>query len=108
MNTSTDLGKWVSYQRCSRTNKVKALTDTRIQLLDALGFVWCARPSWTAPIPTGDPRQNRAMAAKLVFPELLVREVLYLGGFEDEELDAVRDTTSKYTWRTGEEEVYRL
>lgn len=38
-------------------------------------------------------------AAKIVYPELTMREALYLGGIGDEELDAVRD--QKFTWRTG-------
>ena len=47
----------------------------------------------------GDPRQNRAMAAKLVYPDLTMRECCYLGGFQDDELNAVKD--QKHTWRTG-------
>ena len=47
----------------------------------------------------GDPRQNRAMAAKLVYPDLTMRECCYLGGFQDDELNTVKD--QKHTWRTG-------
>jgi hypothetical protein len=52
-------------------------------------------------IKGGDPRQNRAMAAKIVYPDLTMRECLYLGGFQDDELNAVKD--QKYSWRTGEQ-----
>ena len=47
----------------------------------------------------GCPRQNRAIAAKLVYPDLTIREALLLAGFDDEELDSVKDP--KHTWRTG-------
>jgi len=47
----------------------------------------------------GDPRQNRAMAAKLVYPDLTMRECCYLGGFQDDELNAIKD--QKRTWETG-------
>lgn len=51
-------------------------------------------------VPGGCPRQNRAIAAKLVYPDLTIREVLSLGGFTEEELSVVKDP--KHTWRTGE------
>lgn len=64
-------------------------------------FVWWALPEGHAPPNrNGDPRVNAAMAAKLVFPRLTIREALYLGGFKDEELDVIRD--QKYKWRTSE------
>jgi len=65
-----------------------------------LGFLWSGLPDGRArPIPGGDPRQNRAIAAKLVYPDLTIREVLQLGGFQEEELNVVKDL--KHTWRTG-------
>ena len=57
-------------------------------------------PRRARPIPGGDPRQNRAIAAKIVYPGLTVREALHLGGFSEDELNAVKD--QKHTWRTGE------
>ena len=99
--TKSDLGRWVAYQRCSRNNNLKVLTDQRIQLLDEIGFSWSAMPeSWTPPPPGGEPRQNRAIVAKLMYPDLLIREVLLLGGFEEEELNSVKNP--KHPWRTGE------
>jgi hypothetical protein len=55
---------------------------------------------WTPPPPGGEPRQNRAIVAKLMYPDLLIREVLLLGGFEEEELNSVKNP--KHPWRTGE------
>ena len=55
---------------------------------------------WTKPTPSGNPRQNHAIAAKLVYPDLTIREVLLLGGFVEEELNAMKD--SPHTWQTGE------
>jgi hypothetical protein len=55
---------------------------------------------WTPPPPGGEPRQNRAIAAKMVYPDLTYREALLLGGYEDEELDVVKNP--KHMWRTGE------
>lgn len=55
---------------------------------------------WVPPPPGGEPRQNRAIAAKIVYPDLTYREALLLGGYEDEELDVVKNP--KHMWRTGE------
>lgn len=101
MTGKEELGRWVSYQRSSRNQKALVLTEKRIELLDKLGFVWCAMPDgWTPPPPGGEPRQNRAIAAKMVYPDLTYREALLLGGYEDEELDVVKNP--KHMWRTGE------
>lgn len=126
--TKTDLGRWVCSQRSARASMAKNLSSKRIELLDrqvqlsfeadiyppktqlslspimmfyiSLGFLWSGLPEgWARPIPGGDPRQNRAIAAKLVYPCLSLREVLRLGGFSEEELNAVKDP--KHTWRTG-------
>lgn len=76
------------------------MSEKRIELLDGLGFLWSGIPEgWTKALPGGDPRQNKAIAAKLVYPEFTIREVLQLGGFEEEELNAIKD--QKHTWRTG-------
>mmetsp|Transcript_25653 Transcript_25653/g.46428 ORF Transcript_25653/g.46428 Transcript_25653/m.46428 type:complete len:350 (+) Transcript_25653:1240-2289(+) len=98
--TKTDLGRWVCSQRSARASTAKNLSSKRIELLDNLGFLWSGLPDGRArPIPGGDPRQNRAIAAKLVYPDLTIREVLQLGGFQEEELNVVKDL--KHTWRTG-------
>jgi hypothetical protein len=102
VHSKTDLGKWVSSQRSARRIKAKHLTEKRIDLLDKLDFLWSAWPEgWTKPPPGGDTRKNRAIAAKLVYPDLTVREALRLGGFDEEELNVIKD--QKHTWRTGEE-----
>ncbi len=67
-----------------------------------MGFVWCALPEGYKKAPLGGhPRENRAIAAKLVYPDLTYREALLLGGYVDEELNVVRNP--KHRWRTGEE-----
>jgi len=97
---TTQLGKWVTHQRSNRKTKTKSMTEKRIQLLDDLGFLWSGlRVGVTLPPPGGDPKLNRTVAAKLVYPELTPRECMYLGGFGDEELDVTKD--QKHTWRTG-------
>ena len=58
---------------------------------------WTSRRRAKA-IKGGDPRQNRAIAAKLTYPDLLIRECLHLGGFKNDELDVIKD--QKHTWRT--------
>lgn len=89
---NSDIGKWVSSQRSARVNKAKNLSEKRIELLDSLGFLWDGLPEGRArAIPGGDPRENRAIAAKLVYPSLTMREALKLGGFDEEELNAVKD-----------------
>ena len=98
---SKGLGSWVKGQRSARKQKTKNLTDKRIELLDSLGFIWDGRPEHYKKYESGgDPRENRAKAAKVCYPELTIRECLHLGGFEDEELNVIKDP--KYTWRTGE------
>jgi len=44
-----------------------------------------------------------AIAAKLVWPDLTTREALHLGGYEEEELNAVRNTVNAPArkWRTN-------
>jgi len=98
--SKSELGRWVCSQRSARVNKAKNLNAKRVELLDNLGFLWSGLPEgWARPVPGGDPRQNRAIAARLVYPDLTIREVLQLGGFGEEELNAVKDI--KHTWRTG-------
>ncbi|EJK61664.1 hypothetical protein THAOC_17805 [Thalassiosira oceanica] len=65
-------------------------------LLNDIGFKWRGdfRKNQTF---GGDPKVNRMVAAKVAFPELSFRECMYLGGFEDEELDTV---IGPQTWRT--------
>ena len=66
----SELGKWVARQRAARVR----MDGKRTCLFNKLGFVWeCGR---SKQIPGGDERQNRAIAAKLVFPDLTVREAL--------------------------------
>ncbi|KAL3758535.1 hypothetical protein ACHAWU_008289 [Discostella pseudostelligera] len=99
VHSKTDLGRWVSYQRTARSLQVKVLTERRIELLDQLGFSWSGRPEgWTPPPPSGDPIQNRAMAAKIMYPDLTMREALLLGGLEEEEMNVVRNPNN--AWRT--------
>mmetsp|Transcript_19484 Transcript_19484/g.36416 ORF Transcript_19484/g.36416 Transcript_19484/m.36416 type:complete len:255 (-) Transcript_19484:273-1037(-) len=38
------------------------------------------------------------LAAKIVYPQLTIRECLYLGGYEDEELNVIPN--EKHSWRT--------
>lgn len=98
--TKTDLGRWVCMQRTQYQNKAKSLTEKRIELLEQLDFRWRGVPDhWQRATPGGNPRQCRALAAKLVYPGLSIRESLLLAGFTNEELDAVKDP--KHTWRTG-------
>ena len=93
------LGRWVSRQRSAKTQTSKILTEKRVELLDNLGFLWSGFPEGRAKaIKGGDPRQNRAIAAKLTYPDLLIRECLHLGGFKNDELDVIKD--QKHTWRT--------
>jgi hypothetical protein len=40
------------------------------------------------------------MAAKIMYPDLTMREALLLGGLEEEEMDVVRNPNN--AWRTGE------
>lgn len=76
------------------------MCDKRIALLEQLHFRWRGVPDhWQRATPGGNPRQCRALAAKLVYPGLSIRESLLLAGFTNEELDAVKDP--KHTWRTG-------
>jgi len=72
------------------------LGETRVRLLNDIGFKWRGdfRKNQTF---GGDPKVNRMVAAKVAFPELSFRECMYLGGFEDEELDTV---IGPQTWRT--------
>ena len=98
--TKTELGRWVCMQRTMYQKKAKSMTDTRIELLEKLDFRWRGVPDgWQRATPGGNPRQCRALAAKLVYPGLSIRESLLLAGFTNEELDAVKDP--KHTWRTG-------
>lgn len=77
------------------------MTEKRIELLEKIEMVWNAIPEgWSKPPPGGCPRQNKAIAAKLVYPDLNIRECLYLAGFSSEELSKVKD--QKHMWRTGE------
>jgi hypothetical protein len=98
--TKTDLGRWVCLQRTQFQNKAKAMTEKRIELLERLNFRWRGVPDhWAKATPGGNPRLCRTLAAKLVYPQLSVRESLLLAGFTNEELDACKDP--KHTWRTG-------
>mmetsp|Transcript_4390 Transcript_4390/g.7779 ORF Transcript_4390/g.7779 Transcript_4390/m.7779 type:complete len:694 (-) Transcript_4390:135-2216(-) len=100
--TKSDLGKWVLSLRSARIQGQGRvlLTPKRVELLDNIGFHWSGLPEGQSrATPGGDPMQNRAIAAKLVYPSLTIRECLLLGGFQQEELDVVRDR--KHTWRTN-------
>lgn len=105
-HSRTPLGKWVGIQRTMRNKNNKKLTAKRIELLDELGFIWKALPEgYRGSDAGGEPKFNRAVAAKLVWPDLLIREVLHLGGFDDEYLDQQRETLStkatNHAWRTN-------
>ena len=63
--------------------------------MNDLGFLWGMKARTQ---PNVKRKFNRAVAAKLVYPQLTYREALYLGGFVDEELDMAKN--EKYTWRT--------
>jgi hypothetical protein len=39
----------------------------------------------------------------MMYPDLLIRECLLLGGYEEEELNVVKNP--KHAWRTGELEL---
>jgi hypothetical protein len=93
------LGKWVCTMREKYKVKLAFLTPRRLELLESIGFAWVADPTRKAIISGGDPCHCRAMAAKIVYPILTIREALYLGGYNDEEMDIVKD--AKHKWRTG-------
>ena len=108
--SKSELGKWVCSQRSCKISASKNLSPKRIELLDNLGFLWSGVPEGhSRPIPGGDPRLNRAVAAKLVYPDLTISECLHLGGFQEAELNVVKD--KKHTWRTVyvnyKEAIYR-
>mmetsp|Transcript_37664 Transcript_37664/g.82507 ORF Transcript_37664/g.82507 Transcript_37664/m.82507 type:complete len:817 (+) Transcript_37664:180-2630(+) len=90
------LGRWVSYQRTLYRKKDQCLTPKRIELLESIGFVWSIRPPKYG--DTGDARFNRAMAARLHYSDLSVRETLLLGGYTEAELDEIPNP--KHTWRS--------
>ena len=99
--SKTDLGRWVCSQRSARNQNARHMSEKRIELLGSLDFLWSGVPEgWTKQVKGGCPRQNRAIAAKLVYTDLTIREVLHLGGFTEEELNVIKDP--KHTWRTGE------
>ena len=115
------------------------VAERRFDLLDAVGgFVWNAarlgmggrrrRPggggraaaeaaaeeragtgSASASAPGGDRRLTVALAARLAYPVLSVRECLELGGYGEEELEEV--VNPKFAWRTREvllrDKIYR-
>ena len=92
---SDNLAKWVSNQRnLFRTGK---LSDRRRELLNEVGVTW--EVVRTLPDYQGRPEINRAIAAKMNWPNLALRECMHVGGLRDDELDAVKD--EKHTWRTG-------
>ena len=90
------LGRWVSSQRTLYKKKNPCLTPKRIELLESIGFVWSIRPPKYG--DTGDVRFNRAMAARLHYSDLSVRETLLLGGYIEAELDEIPNP--KHTWRS--------
>jgi hypothetical protein len=71
------------------------MTTKRRQLLDELGFIWRAVPD-SFNVPGGDARQNIAIAAKLVFPDLYVIEALRLGGFDEDKMSVAEDPTKPF------------
>mmetsp|Transcript_20597 Transcript_20597/g.25274 ORF Transcript_20597/g.25274 Transcript_20597/m.25274 type:complete len:473 (-) Transcript_20597:809-2227(-) len=95
----TGLGKFVKKIRQWRSTNCAFLTPRRIQLLEDIGFAMVADPNRKQVVSGGCPRFNKAVAARLVYPQLSVREALYVGGHTDEEMDVKVD--SKHTWRTG-------
>jgi len=89
----SELVKFVHRMRA----KKDGLSETRLRLLNDIGFKWHGEFGKKLPVPGGDPRVNRMVAAKIVFPELSSRECMYLGGYEDEELDKIKGPQK---WRT--------
>jgi hypothetical protein len=76
------LMKWVSYQRTNYNSKLPSLTPKRIQLLEDVGFVFCANPDhYDAKL---DPKFHKAIAAKLRY-NITARDSMLLSGMSDEE-----------------------
>ncbi|EJK77990.1 hypothetical protein THAOC_00138 [Thalassiosira oceanica] len=90
-----DLAKWVSNQR--HEFRAGKLSGRRRELLDDVGVTW--EVVRTLPDYQGRPEINRAIACKMKWPNLSLRECMHVGGLRDDELDAVKD--QKHTWRTG-------
>jgi succinate dehydrogenase flavin-adding protein (antitoxin of CptAB toxin-antitoxin module) len=96
-DTNPKLGRWISSQRLKYwAGKMSA---ERIEILEKVGFKWMGGNIKKRQIHGGDPKNCRAVAAKMIFPQLSYRECLYLGGFTDEELDDGVD--EKHTWRNN-------
>lgn len=93
------LGKFVMRMRAWYRAKCAFLTPRRSELLEEIKFAWVADPNRRQHIPGGCPRFNKSIAAKLVYPQLSIREALYLGGHTDDEMDVKVDP--KHTWRTA-------
>jgi hypothetical protein len=85
-----ELMRWVSQQRTSYNTKAPGMTPKRIELLEAVGFVWTVNPDmYKAHL---DPRFYKAIAAKLLY-NITARDSMLLSGMSDEE--AANDNRKK-------------
>eukprot|EP00978_Attheya_sp_CCMP212_P011852 scaffold29447_cov53-Attheya_sp.AAC.3 len=93
---SSQLGRWVTHMRSLYSKKKAQLTAERIRLLDEIGFIWRFETSVNTYGTQGDPRMNRAMAARLKFPALKSREALLLGGYDELEAESKKNQDIMY------------
>eukprot|EP00970_Alexandrium_tamarense_P000290 scaffold32_cov190-Alexandrium_tamarense.AAC.8 len=98
---NTPLGRWITQQRSKGRDEKNPMNERRQELLNAVNFTWSGLPEGDRKqiVRGGDPQFCRALASKMVFPQLTMRECFYLGGYTDEELDQSID--EKHAWRTG-------
>mmetsp|Transcript_15808 Transcript_15808/g.36424 ORF Transcript_15808/g.36424 Transcript_15808/m.36424 type:complete len:698 (-) Transcript_15808:119-2212(-) len=87
--------KWLKELNKTPDSRSQILNPKRMQMIEDLGLsLNVTRRQHT----TGNPKQNKAIAAKLVYPQLSMEECLQLGGFEADELHEKPD--EKFPWRT--------
>jgi hypothetical protein len=86
-----ELMKWVSRQRTAYRTKEPSLTQKRIQLMEAVGFLWSANPDMY--MASLDPKFHKAMAAKLLYG-ITARDSMLLTGMSEEE--ATNDSRKKH------------
>ena len=84
----------MSTQRHGR--RAGKLSDRREALLDSVGLTWDFEPKREV---MGRPEVVRAVAAKMRWPNLTMRECMLAGGLTEDELNEVRD--ERHRWRTG-------